>query len=228
MTKHYTIEDVEIFYNAKTLFYEIGYDGQPVKHSDVVGDNYGNLLHIGIRDGEYNICYYVIVGENKDEIEECIAGQKLLLKALNNGNIEPIESGIDTENIFNQLEESIKKIIKEEIDDFEWAKESIKEYPYYRPEGRRPRVGEMIRVISEDNSWMGSPDVGYQECFDDPNDIVVTVIDAGIDWLEVSFWCAAGEYEADFYVPFSTEQDSSFHLMESMDYYGIKIMPHVS
>lgn len=111
MAKYYTIEDVEIFYNAKTLFYEIGYDGQPVKNSDIVGDNHGNLLHIGIRDGEYNICYYVMVGENKDEVEECIAGQKLLLKILNNGNIEPIESGIDIENVFNQLEESTKKII---------------------------------------------------------------------------------------------------------------------
>lgn len=223
MRKYYTIEDLEIFYNTKTLFYEMDSDGQPIKHSDVVGDNHGDLLHINIRDGQYNICYYVIIDES--EIEECIAGQKLLLKLLNNGNIEPIESGIDTENVFNQLEESIKKIIKEEIDDFEWAKESIKEYPYYRPEGRRPRVGEMVRITSKDNSWMGNLDAGYQECFDNPNDIVGTVIDVSIDWIEVSFWCHDGEYDADFYVPFSNEQAAGFH---SMDYYGIKIMPHVS
>ena len=197
----YSETDLEILYNAKTLFYEIGHNDQPVKHSNIVGDNHGNLLHIGIRDGEYNICYYIFVGDS--EVEECIAGQKLLLKILNNGNIEPIESELDTENvfsnlnesevkvgdyvyipnrnlggkvysvttdfewnypnkkgnkmlygvklddgtftalrdgeftvgdtenIFNQLGESIKRIIKEEMDEFEWAKESIKEYPYY-------------------------------------------------------------------------------------------------
>lgn len=215
MRKHYTIEDLEILYNAKTLFYEIGYNGQPVKHSGVVGDNHGDLLHIGIRDGEYNICYYIFVDDG--EVEECIAGQKLLLKILNNGNIEPIESELDTENVFNQLGESIKRIIKEEMDEFEWAKESIKEYPYYRPEGRRPRVGEMVRIISEDNSWMG----GYQECFDNPNNIICTVVDVGVNWIEVSFWCPTGEYYADFYVPFSTKQ-----AVTNLDHYGIKIMPH--
>jgi len=103
----YSETDLEILYNAKTLFYEIGHNDQPVKHSNIVSDNHGNLLHIGIRDGEYNICYYIFVGDG--EVEECIAGQKLLLKILNNGNIEPIESGIDTENIFNQLSESEEK-----------------------------------------------------------------------------------------------------------------------
>jgi len=224
--KHYTIEDLEFFYNAKTLFYEIGYDGQPVKHSDIVGDNHGDLLHVGIRDGEYNICYYIFVGEDSAEVEECIAGQKLLLKILNNGNIEPIESGVDTENIFNQLGESIKKIIKEEMDDFEWARQSLEEYPYYRPEGRRPRVGEAIRVTSKDTSWMGTdPEASYQECFENPNDIIGVVVDVNIDWIEVSFWCHAGEYDADFYIPFSTEPNSGFR---NMDYYGIKIMPHNS
>lgn len=223
--KHYTIEDLEFFYNAKTLFYEIGYDGQPIKHSDVVGDNHGDLLHVGIRDGEYNICYYIFVGEDSAEVEECIAGQKLLLKILNNGNIEPIESGVDTEDVFSQLGESIKKIIKEEVDEFEWARESVKEYPYYRPEGRRPRVGEEIRVTSKNNSWMGDDD-GYRECFENPNDITVTVNQVGIDWLEVSFWCPAGQYNAEFYIPFSTESTGGGFL--SMDKYGIKIMPHIS
>lgn len=220
--KHYTIEDLELFYNAKTLFYEIGYDGQPVKHSDIVGDNHGDLLHVGIRDGEYNICYYIFVGDG--EVEECIAGQKLLLKILNNGNIEPIESELDTENVFSQLGESIKRIIKEEMDEFEWARESVKEYPYYRPEGRRPRTGETIRVTSKDTSWMGDDD-GYRECFENPNDITVKVNQVGIDWLEVSFWCPAGQYNTEFYVPFSTERAGGFH---SMDKYGIKIMPHIS
>ena len=104
MKEQYNIEDLEIFYNAKTLFYEIGYDGQPIKHPDIVGDNHGDLLHIGIRDDEYNICYYIFVDDG--EVEECVAGQKFLLKALNNGNIEPIESGIDVENVFNSLNES--------------------------------------------------------------------------------------------------------------------------
>ena len=296
----YSETDLEILYNAKTLFYEIGHNDQPVKFSNTVGDNHGNLLHIGIRDGEYNICYYIFVDDG--EVEECIAGQKLLLKILNNGNIEPIESELDTENvfsnlnesevkvgdyvyipnrnlggkvysvttdfewnypnkkgnkmlygvklddgtftalrdgeftvgdtenIFNQLGESIKRIIKEEMDEFEWAKESIKEYPYYRPEGRRPKVGEMIRIISKDNSWMGDDD-GYRECFENPNDITVTVNQVGIycynnsNWLEVSFWCPAGQYDAEFYIPFSTEPAGGFR---GMDYYGIKIMPHIS
>lgn len=103
----YSETDLEILYNAKTLFYEIGHNGQPVKFSNTVGDNHGNLLHIGTRDGKYNICYYIFVGDSA--VEECIAGQKLLLKLLNNGNIEPIESGIDAENIFNQLNESEEK-----------------------------------------------------------------------------------------------------------------------
>jgi len=219
---YYTIEDVEFFYNAKTLFYEMDLNDEPIKHPDTVGDNHGDLLHVGIRNGEYMICYYILVDEH--QYEECVAGQKLLLNALNNGNIQPIESELDTENVFTQLGESIKRIIKEEMDEFEWAKESIKEYPYYRPEGRRPRVGEMVRIISEDNSWMGDDD-GYRECFENPNDITVTVNQVGIDWLEVSFWCPAGEYDAEFYVPFSTERAGGFH---SMDKYGIKIMPHIS
>lgn len=222
MRKNYTIEDLEFFYNAKTLFYEIGHDGQPLKHPDTVGDNHGDLLHVGLRDGQYNICYGILV--NGNEIEECIAGQKLLLNLLNNGNIEPIELGLDTEDVFSQLGESIKKIIKEEMDEFEWARESVKEYPYYRPEGRRPRVGETIRVTSKDNSWMGDDD-GYRECFENPNDITVKVNQVGIDWLEVSFWCPAGQYDAEFYIPFSTEPVGGFR---GMDYYGIKIMPHIS
>lgn len=220
--KYYTIEDVEFFYNAKTLFYEMDLNDEPIKHPDTVGDNHGDLLHIGIRNGEYTICYYILVDEH--QYEECVAGQKLLLNALNNGNIQPIESELDTENIFNQLGESIKRIIKEEMDEFEWAKESIKEYPYYRPEGRRPKVGEMIRIISKDNSWMGDDD-GYRECFENPNDITVTVNQVGIDWLEVSFWCPAGQYDAEFYIPFSTEPAGGFR---GMDYYGIKIMPYIS
>lgn len=104
MRKQYNIEDLEFFYNARTLFYEIGYDDKPVKFHDAVSDNNGYLIHVGIRDGQYNICYYVFVDDG--EIEECIAGQKLLLNALNNGNIEPIESGIDVENVFNSLNES--------------------------------------------------------------------------------------------------------------------------
>lgn len=222
MRNYYTIEDVEIFYNARTLFYEMDLNDEPIKHPDTVGDNHGDLLHVGIRNGEYNICYYILVDEN--QYEECVAGQKLLLNALNNGNIQPIESELDTENVFTQLGESIKRIIKEEMDEFEWAKESIKEYPYYRPEGRRPKVGEMIRIISKDNSWMGDDD-GYRECFENPNDITVTVNQVGIDWLEVSFWCPAGQYDAEFYIPFSTEPAGGFR---GMDYYGIKIMPYIS
>lgn len=222
MRKYYTIEDVEFFYNAKTLFYEMDLNDEPIKHPDTVGDNHGDLLHVGIRNGEYMICYYILVDEH--QYEECVAGQKLLLNALNNGNIQPIESELDTENVFTQLGESIKRIIKEEMDEFEWAKESIKEYPYYRPEGRRPKVGEMIRIISKDNSWMGDDD-GYRECFENPNDITVTVNQVGIDWLEVSFWCPAGQYDAEFYIPFSTEPAGGFR---GMDYYGIKIMPYIS
>ena len=222
MRKYYTIEDVEFFYNAKTLFYEMDLNDEPIKHPDTVGDNHGDLLLVGIRNGEYMICYYILVDEH--QYEECVAGQKLLLNALNNGNIQPIESELDTENVFTQLGESIKRIIKEEMDEFEWAKESIKEYPYYRPEGRRPKVGEMIRIISKDNSWMGDDD-GYRECFENPNDITVTVNQVGIDWLEVSFWCPAGQYDAEFYIPFSTEPAGGFR---GMDYYGIKIMPYIS
>ena len=104
MRKQYNIEDLDFFYNARTLFYEIGYDDKPVKIHDAVSDNNGYLIHVGIRDGQYNICYYVFVDEN--EIEECIAGQKLLLNALNNGNIEPIMSSLDVEDVFNSLNES--------------------------------------------------------------------------------------------------------------------------
>ena len=104
MRKQYNIEDLDFFYNARTLFYEIGYDDKPVKIRDAVSDDNGYLIHVGIRDGQYNICYYVFVDEN--EIEECIAGQNLLLNALNNGNIEPIMSGLDVEDVFNSLNES--------------------------------------------------------------------------------------------------------------------------
>jgi hypothetical protein len=102
--EQYNIEDLDFFYNARTLFYEIGYDDKPVKIHYAVSDDNGYLIHVGIRDGQYNICYYVFVDEN--EIEECIAGQNLLLNALNNGNIEPIMSGLDVEDVFNSLNES--------------------------------------------------------------------------------------------------------------------------
>lgn len=104
MREQYNIEDLDFFYNARTLFYEIGYDDKPVKIHYAVSDDNGYLIHVGIRDGQYNICYYVFVDEN--EIEECIAGQNLLLNALNNGNIEPIMSGLDVEDVFNSLNES--------------------------------------------------------------------------------------------------------------------------
>ena len=101
---------MEFFYNAKTLFYEIGTDNKPVKHSDILGDNHGDLLHIGIRDGQYNVCYYIFIGEQ--EIEECITGQKLLLKALNTGTMQPIESDVDIEKIFSSLSESISDTLE--------------------------------------------------------------------------------------------------------------------
>ena len=104
MREQYNIEDLDFFYNARTLFYEIGYDDKPVKIHYAVSDDNGYLIHVGIRNGQYNICYYVFVDENK--IEECIAGQNLLLNALNNGNIEPIASGLDIEDVFNSLNES--------------------------------------------------------------------------------------------------------------------------
>jgi hypothetical protein len=299
----YSETDLEILYNAKTLFYEIGHNNQPVKFSNTVGDNHGNLLHIGIRDGKYNICYYIFVGDS--EVEECIAGQKLLLKLLNNGNIEPIESGIDTENIFNQLSESeenwdeikfpvevgdtiyipnynirgvvrkivpafewerrnkfiyqvkldsgslmhlrrkefqvlnydnttdifnssfnesIKKIIKEEIDEFEWAKDIVSKDFSYRPDGRRPQKNEKIRIISEDPSWLAE----YQECFENPKDITVTVIDQATTWINATSTCDYGanqynQYYTDFYVPFTID-NSNF----SIDNFGITILPYLN
>jgi len=214
----YSETDLEILYNAKTLFYEIGHNDQPVKHSNIVSDNHGNLLHIGIRDGKYNICYYIFVGDST--VEECIAGQKLLLKLLNNGNIEPIESGIDTENIFNSsFNESIKKIIKEEVDEFEWAKDIVSKDFSYRPDGRRPQKNEKIRIISEDPSWLAE----YEECFENPKDITVTVVDQGTIWINVSSMCDYGanqynQYRIDFYVPFGKE----------FIRYGITILPYLN
>lgn len=114
MNKKYDIDDLKFFFEAKTLFYEIGADGQPVKHKGIFGDEKGDLLHVGQRDGDYVICYYVN-DSSVGKFEECIAGQNFLLKNLNNEIIRPVDFENDTEDIFLSLDESIKKILKEEI-----------------------------------------------------------------------------------------------------------------
>lgn len=98
--------DLENYYQSKTLFYEIGKSGEPIKHDDIVGDDLGDLLHVGKRDGQYLICYYILVDGQK--YEECVGGQKLLLKALRNREIVPVPYD-EVGDPFNQLNEDIDK-----------------------------------------------------------------------------------------------------------------------
>jgi len=94
--------DLENYYQSKTLFYEIGKSGEPIKHDDIVGDDLGDLLYVGKRDGQYLICYYILIDNQK--YEECVGGQKLLLKALMNREIVPVPYD-EVGDPFNQLNE---------------------------------------------------------------------------------------------------------------------------
>lgn len=96
--------DLENYYQSKTLFYEIGKSGEPIKHDDIVGDDLGDLLYVGKRDGQYLICYYILIDNQK--YEECVGGQKLLLKALRNREIVPVPYD-EVGDPFNQLNEDI-------------------------------------------------------------------------------------------------------------------------
>jgi len=96
--------DLENYYQSKTLFYEIGKSGEPIKHDDIVGDDLGDLLYVGKRDGQYLICYYILIDNQK--YEECVGGQKLLLKALRNREIVPVPYD-EVGDPFNQLNENI-------------------------------------------------------------------------------------------------------------------------
>jgi len=96
--------DLENYYQSNTLFYEVGKSGEPIKHDDIVGDDLGDLLHVGKRDGQYLICYYILV--NGQKYEECVGGQKLLLKALRNREIVPVPYD-EVGDPFNQLNEDI-------------------------------------------------------------------------------------------------------------------------
>ena len=96
--------DLENYYQSNTLFYEVGKSGGPIKHDDIVGDDLGDLLHVGKRDGQYLICYYILVDGQK--YEECVGGQKLLLKALRNREIVPVPYD-EVGNPFDQLNENI-------------------------------------------------------------------------------------------------------------------------
>lgn len=96
--------DLENYYQSNTLFYEVGKSGEPIKHDDIVGDDLGDLLHVGKRDGQYLICYYILV--NGQKYEECVGGQKLLLKALRNREIVPVPYD-EVGNPFDQLNEGI-------------------------------------------------------------------------------------------------------------------------
>lgn len=99
--------NLENYYQSKTLFYEMDKSGEPIKHDEIFGDELGDLLHVGKQDGQYLICYYVLVDGQK--YEECVGGQKLLLKSLRYGEIVPVNiikhNYDETDDMFNQLNE---------------------------------------------------------------------------------------------------------------------------
>ena len=172
--------DLGNYYQSKTLFYEIGKSGEPIKHDDIVGDDLGDLLYVGKRDGQYLICYYILIDNQK--YEECVGGQKLLLKALMNREIVPVPYD-EVGDPFNQLNENesdrgkvvyvfeppiedsdtLKKVLdllNLEFSGLKWINnESVLTYDIY---------SEVFRVGSEDNT-VGALSIGH---FDEHPDLL--------------------------------------------------------
>jgi len=115
-------------------------------------------------------------------------------------------------NFFDSLNES-------EEDDLEWARDTIKVDPLIRPGGRMPRKGDRIRITSKNREWMDN----YEQCFENPFDITVTVLQVLPKSLEVSTTCLTGEFDVEFYVPF--EVGAHARAYQDMDRFGIKIYP---
>ncbi len=112
--KEYTVGDLKSLHELNVVLYEFDDEGNPVKHGSIVNDGISSLIWVGFKNGEYGICYHVIIGDKK--YEECISGEKYLLKCLNNGSLRPADEYLgDNEDVFSQLGESIKKIIREEL-----------------------------------------------------------------------------------------------------------------
>ena len=134
-----------------------------------------------------------------------------LIGDLNRGSLVIMSDVDDTSKLFDSLNES--------EDDLEWARDTIKLDPLIRPNGRMPRKGDRIRITSKDREWLDN----YEQCFENPFDITVTVLQVLPTTLEVGTMCETDEFEVEFYVPF--EIGAHARPYQDMDRFGIKIYP---
>lgn len=110
--RDWTIDDLKFLHDDKVLFYEIGSDGNAIKHPDIMGDDMGDILYIGIQDGRYTVCYKLEGGEDIKGIEECLmSSENSILKWLNDGTLQPTHKFInfDIDDMLQPINESNRK-----------------------------------------------------------------------------------------------------------------------
>ena len=93
--RDWRIDDLKTLHDNKVLFYEIGSDGYAVKHSDIIGDEMGDILYIGTQNGRYTICYKLNVEEIKGVEEWIMSSENTIIKWLNNGVLQPTHKFIN-------------------------------------------------------------------------------------------------------------------------------------
>lgn len=110
--RDWVIDDLKMLHDNMVLFYEIGSDGNAVKHPDIMGDDMGDILYIGIQDGSYAVCYKLDGDESIKGVEECLMSSEYsILKWLNNGSLQPTHKFInfDIDDMLKPINESDKK-----------------------------------------------------------------------------------------------------------------------
>lgn len=109
--RDWTVDDLKTLHDNNILLYEVGYDGEPITHDDVIGDGVGDILYIDKwTDGNtYTICYKIKVDGYENGVQECLAtSESKIVKWLNNGSLQPVYNfmDVDNEDMFEPLNES--------------------------------------------------------------------------------------------------------------------------
>ena len=130
------------------------------------------------------------------------------------GHWRLLQKGIsEISDFFDSLNES---------DDLGWAQDVVDSDPYYRPDGNKPNIGDKVRILCKNCEWMA----GYETCFQNPFDIVGTVIDVHKTWINIETFCETDfKDEISLLVPFA--YGPYIRQSADMDAHGIKILPYV-
>lgn len=123
------------------------------------------------------------------------------------------KGGNEVSDFFDSLNES---------DDLEWAQDVVDTDPHYRPDGKKPFIGDKVRILCKNCEWM----VGYETCFQNPFDIVGTVTEIHKAWINIETFCETDfDGKISLLVPFA--YGPYIRQLADMDAFGIKILPYV-